>query len=401
MNTTPQGERIKIVLLGRCNAGKSSLINAIAGQEVAIVSNVSGTTTDPVRKAMEILPIGPVLLCDTPGLDDEGELGIKRIERTRDELRSADLAIVVIDNTKGIGKWEEDIISEVRGLSIPIIAVVNQIDRMPTDDARIDALSQKYGIVFTAVSSVTKEGIDKLKLAVIKALPDEGKVAIASDLVKSIDVVILVVPIDSAAPKGRLILPQQQVIRDLLDAGVMPFIVRDSELAEALDKLKEPPALVITDSQVFARITSLVPDSIPLTSFSILFARYKGDIHSLIRGAHAVASLRDGDRVLIAEGCTHHKQKDDIGTVKIPKLLAARTGKNLIIEHSSGMGYPKDLSSYALVIHCGGCILNRREMLYRIRTAEAAGVPIVNYGIILAYLNGILDRTTEPLNCAD
>lgn len=395
MNETPQGERTRIVLLGRCNVGKSSLINAIAGQPVAIVSDVRGTTTDPVRKAMEILPLGPVLLCDTPGLDDQGELGALRMERTRAELRQANLALIVIDAERGIDELERGIADEVRALSIPALIVLNRIDAV--ESSRLEALkdaAQVMKLPVFAVSALSGEGIPELRLAMAKALPDDGMgIHIASDFVKAGEIAVLVTPIDKAAPKGRLILPQQQTIRDLLDAGAIPLVVRDSELEKALQALKSPPALVITDSQAFATVSKIVPPEIPLTSFSILFARYKGDLKALIEGARAVASLKDGDRILMAEGCTHHRQDDDIGTVKIPNLLRKKTGKNLIFTHVAGMGYPEDLADYALVVHCGGCMLNRREMLHRIHAANEAGVPIVNYGVLIAYLNGILDRT--------
>ena len=391
MNSTPQGERTRIVLLGRCNVGKSSLINALADQPVAIVSPVKGTTTDPVRKAMEILPIGPVLLCDTPGLDDAGNLGALRMARTQDELRQADLALVVTDAATGIGPLEAAVIDKLRDAKTPHLVVFNRIDEYGAPDRKADERT-----VF--VSALTGQGIDDLKEAIIKALPDDVRRPIASDLVRPGDVVVLVTPIDSAAPKGRLILPQQQVIRDLLDAGVMPLVTRETELARALAALAAPPALVITDSQAFAAVAAILPPDAPLTSFSILFARYKGDLAALAAGAEAVANLRDGDRVLIAEGCTHHRQEDDIGTVKIPRLLGKKTGRRLVFEHAAGMRYPADLASYALVVHCGGCMLNRREMLHRIASARAAGVPIVNYGVLLACLNGILPRALAPIS---
>ena len=435
MNTTPQGERIRIVLLGRCNVGKSSLINALAGQPVAIVSSVRGTTTDPVRKAMEILPIGPVLLCDTPGLDDAGDLGALRMARTQDELRQADLALVVTDAAIGIGPLESEVIAKLHASKTPYLIVCNRADEQGKqgagngsftqsrresegaekiekencekaintpasskklgDSASSAALREKSASIL--VSALTGEGIAELKAAIIKALPDDARRPIAADLVKPGDVVVLVTPIDSAAPKGRLILPQQQVIRDLLDAGVMPLVTRETELAKALASLASPPALVITDSQAFAAVAAVLPPDAPLTSFSILFARYKGDLGALAAGAEAVANLRDGDRILIAEGCTHHRQDDDIGTVKIPRLLEKKTGRKLVFAHVAGMHYPDDLADYALVVHCGGCMLNRREMLYRIAAAQAAGVPIVNYGVLLACLNGILPRALAPV----
>lgn len=401
LSATPQGERTRIVLLGRCNVGKSSLINALAGQPVAIVSEVRGTTTDPVRKAMEILPIGPVLLCDTPGLDDASELGELRTERTRAELHQADLALLVVDAAKGIGEEEKSIISEIRAQKIPGIVVLNRCDQCEVTDEAIHSAKETSGMKVEVVSALRGDGVQALKFAIIQALPDdETNLRIVSDLVRPQDVVVLVVPIDSAAPKGRLILPQQQVIRELLDCGAIPLVVRDHELAQALSKLAAAPALVITDSQAFGKVAKIVPSEVRLTSFSMLFARYKGDIRVLMAGAAAVAQLKDGDRVLIAEGCTHHRQKDDIGTVKIPHLLREKTGKALSIEHSSGMGYPEHLRDYALVVHCGGCMLNRREMVHRIREAERAGVPIVNYGILLAALSGILERAAVVFDSA-
>lgn len=392
MNETPQGERTRIVILGRCNAGKSSLINALAGQPVAIVSPVKGTTTDPVRKAMEMLPLGPVLLCDTPGLDDESLLASEREERTLAELRQADIAVLVTDAKTGVGTSEETILARIAGLKTPLVIACNKIDEIP-----VGANAPFGGRAFVPVSAKTSAGIDDLKRAIVAAMPDSEHRPIAADLANPGDVVVLVVPIDSAAPKGRLILPQQQVIRDLLDAGVVPVVAREKELETALAALRRPPALVITDSQAFGLVARMVPESVPLTSFSILFARYKGDLAELLQGAKAIASLKDGDLVLVAEGCTHHRQDDDIGTVKIPRMLLAKTGKRLNFEHSAGMGYPPDLSRYALVVHCGGCMLGRREMLSRIAAAHDVGVPIVNYGVLLAALNGILDRAAAPL----
>jgi [FeFe] hydrogenase H-cluster maturation GTPase HydF len=420
MNTTPQGERVRIVLAGRCNAGKSSLINALAGQPVAIVSGERGTTTDPVRKAMELLPIGPVLLCDTAGLDDSSALGPARLEKTRAELRQANLVLLVCDKQNQNEKCkienvkltdaERAVLDEAAAHNIPAIVVLNKSDLGGKDAVAKDAIASGFAPSAPAegrsslsgrplhVSALTGVGIPELKAAIIAAIPHEKRERrIVADLVAPGSVVVLVVPIDSAAPKGRLILPQQQTIRDLLDAGCIPVVVRDTELAAALAELKVPPALVVTDSQAFGKVAAIVPPSVPLTSFSILFARYKGDIDALVEGARAVAALKDGDRILVAEGCTHHRQDDDIGTVKIPRLLRQKTGKELVFEHCSGIGYPPDLADYALVIHCGGCMLNRREMLERISAARAAGVPIVNYGVLLAALNGILPRALAPL----
>ena len=403
MNDTPQGERLRIAFFGRCNAGKSSLVNAVASQPVSIVSEIRGTTTDPVRKAMEILPIGPVLLCDTPGLDDAGCLGDLRVERTRDELRRADMAVLVVDATVGFGDPESAALREIKAAGLPCVVALNKADLVPTAGGSGATTAGGSGATAAGgsgaeppsfpVSAVTGMGIGALKQALIDNAPKAAhEVRLAADFVKKGDVAVLVVPIDSAAPKGRLILPQQQTIRDLLDTGAIPLVVRDTELPGALAALKAPPAIVITDSQAFARVAAIVPPDVPLTSFSILFARYKGDIGALAEGARAVAELKDGDRILIAEGCTHHRQDDDIGTVKIPKMLLAKTGRKLVFEHSAGNGYPRDLSSFALVVHCGGCMLNRREMLARIAAAREAGVPVVNYGVLIASLTGILDR---------
>lgn len=419
MNTTPQGERIRIVLAGRCNAGKSSLINALAGQPVAIVSGERGTTTDPVRKAMELLPIGPVLLCDTAGLDDASALGPARLEKTRAELRQADLVLLVVDASLSgdlgadvpLPFPEQSVLEEAAAHNIPAIVVLNKADlgaqgRKGLAPSRQDTQSSPQPSLnlpqppcgVAVVSALTGAGIPELKAAIIAAIPQEKRERrIVADLVAPGSVVVLVVPIDSAAPKGRLILPQQQTIRDLLDAGCIPVVVRDTELAAALASLTAPPALVVTDSQAFGKVAAIVPPSVPLTSFSILFARYKGDIDALVEGANAVSALKDGDRILIAEGCTHHRQDDDIGTVKIPRLLRQKTGKELVFEHCSGIGYPPNLADYALVVHCGGCMLNRREMLERIAAARAAGVPIVNYGVLLAALNGILPRALAKI----
>lgn len=402
MTGTPQGERFRIVIIGRCNVGKSSLVNALSGQPAAIVSDERGTTTDPVRKAMELLPAGPVLLCDTAGLDDDSALGAARLGKTRAELRQADLVLLVTDGRENgkckiengeFGALEEKVLAECRERGIPAIAVLNKCD-LPSAPGG----PRSVAAAAIPVSAITGEGIPELKAAIVAALreaPQERR--IVGDLVRPGDVVVLVTPIDKAAPKGRLILPQQQTIRDLLDSGAIPVVVRDGELPAAMAALARPPALVITDSQAFGSVAAALPPDTPLTSFSILFARYKGDLGELVAGARAVASLKDGDRILVAEGCTHHRQDDDIGTVKIPRLLRAKTGKRLEFEHASGIGYPDDLASFALVVHCGACMLNRREMLARIDQARKAGVPIVNYGVLLALLNGILDRALAPL----
>lgn len=401
LNQTPSGERAHIAIFGRRNVGKSSLINALTGQEVSIVSPIKGTTTDPVRKAMELLPLGPVLIIDTAGLDDEGELGAQRVRRTRDILKQADIAILVTDAGTGLGGCEQDLAAQAREKNLPLVVVFNKADQSAPDEAVLKAAADLARAPVHVVSSTTQAGIDDLKLALARILPeDAGPNRIVADLLRPNDVVVLVTPIDSAAPKGRLILPQQQVARDILDAGAVALVTRETELRAALAGLAAKPRLVVTDSQAFALVAAEVPADVPLTSFSILFARYKGDLAELVRGAQAVEKLRDGERVLIAEGCTHHRQKDDIGTVKIPRWLRERTGRNLVLEHASGMKYPRDLKEYALVVHCGACMLNRREMQWRLQQARAAGVPIVNYGVLIAHLQGILPRCLAPFPAA-
>ena len=388
LNETPRSDRIHIALFGKRNAGKSSVINALTNQELAIVSEVKGTTTDPVYKSMELLPLGPVVMIDTPGLDDEGELGKKRVKKAKEVLSKADIALVIMDAAQGVTSFEQDMMELMEKRKIPYLKVYNKIDLSEREETDEDACY---------VSAVTGEGIQELKEAIGRIVPSEKETQkIAGDLVAPLDLVVLVVPIDSAAPKGRLILPQQQTIRDLLESGAASVVVRDFELAGVLEKLGTRPALVITDSQAFEQVAEDVPDDIMLTSFSILFARYNGDLEEEIRGIRALKSLKDGDRILIAEGCTHHRQCDDIGTVKIPRWLRQYTGKEFQIETSSGNGFPDDLEDYQMIIHCGGCMLNRREMKSRIQRAVEAGVPIVNYGVLIACIKGILERSLEP-----
>ncbi len=401
LNDTPQGERIHIALFGRRNVGKSSLINALTGQNVSIVSDVKGTTTDPVFKAMELLPLGPIEIIDTPGLDDEGALGALRVQRTRDVLNRTDIALLVTEAAYGLGACEREILDLVRAKKLPLFIVFNKADLTPPGEAAVKEAAEQTGVPVHVVSSVTGEGVEELKLALAKVVPEEAdKFQIVGDLLAPSDFVVLVTPIDKAAPKGRLILPQQQTIRDILEADAIAVVTKEFELRETLATLGKKPRLVITDSQVFAKVSADTPRDVPLTSFSILFARYKGDLTELVRGAKAVDSLKDGDRVLVAEGCTHHRQSDDIGTVKIPRWLRQHTGKQLVFEHTCGMTYPKDLAQYALVVHCGGCMLNRREMRYRIRQARKAGVPIVNYGVLITTMQGILERCLEPFPLA-
>lgn len=386
LNQTPAGERIHIAFFGRRNAGKSSLVNAFTGQDMAIVSDVKGTTTDPVSKAMELLPLGPVQIIDTPGIDDEGELGTLRVRRTKQVLNKTDLAIVVTDATQPMGTAEEDLLSLIKEKDIPCILVRNKADlleEIPEDG-------------FYA-SAKTGYHIHELKELAAKAARQEGeKRPLVADLLSPGDVVVLVVPIDKAAPKGRLILPQQQTIRDVLEAGASALVCRDNELTETLSKLAAPPKLVITDSQVFGKVSKLVPKDILLTSFSILMARYKGDLSLTLKGVRALEGLRNGDKVLIAEGCTHHRQCGDIGTEKLPNWIRKHTSAEPRFVFTSGSQFPEDVSEYKMVIHCGGCMLPEREMRYRQRCCADQGIPITNYGILIAYLNGILWRTLEP-----
>ena len=389
LNATPSGERVHIAFFGRRNAGKSSLVNAFTGQDLAIVSDVKGTTTDPVSKAMELLPLGPVQIIDTPGLDDEGELGTLRVQRTKLVLRKTDLAILVADATAPLGETEQALLDLCRARNIPWILVRSKADLLEAiPEAGADTIY---------VSAKTGYHIHELKeLAARLALGTENRRPLVSDLLQPGDTAVLVVPIDKAAPKGRLILPQQQVIRDALEAGAAALVCRETELAAALQGLNAPPKLVVTDSQVFGKVAQIVPESVPLTSFSILMARYKGDLALTVAGAAAVRNLKDGDRVLIAEGCTHHRQCEDIGTVKIPRWLAESTGKTLQYDFCSGVEFPENLTPYALVVHCGGCTLNPKEMAARQRLAVDQAVPITNYGVLIAAVHGILPRTLQP-----
>ncbi|WP_329385146.1 [FeFe] hydrogenase H-cluster maturation GTPase HydF [Anaerofustis butyriciformans] len=389
LNETPNANRIHIGIFGRRNAGKSSIINAITGQELAIVSDVKGTTTDPVSKSMELLPLGPVTIIDTPGLDDEGMLGKKRIEKAYQVLNKTDIALLIVDSSLGLSSEDKEILSLIKDKNIPYLVVMNKSDLIET---KIEDENYIY------VSAITKENINELKELIGKIVPKENEKVIVSDLINPSDKVILVIPIDKAAPKGRLILPQQQTIRDILDKGAVAIMCKEDELKDTISLMKEKPKLVITDSQAFKRVSLDTPKDIPLTSFSILFARYKGEIDILLRGVRKVKELKDGDIILISEGCTHHRQCGDIGSEKIPKLLKKFTNKDLKFEFSSGIEFPKNLDKYALVVHCGGCMLNEKEMKHRISYTNNQGLEIVNYGILLAYLNGILQRAVEPLS---
>ena len=401
INETPSGERLHIGIFGRRNAGKSSLINAITGQDLAIVSNVKGTTTDPVKKAMELLPLGPVVLIDTPGLDDEGLLGQKRMEKALQTLRQTDIVILTIPADAALDGLEKTLIQEAKKRGLPFFVVLNKTDLL-ADKKQIEEkekeIAQALAIpldVIVAVSAGKNEGIHALKEKLATGIPKEQERPLIRDLLSPGDLVVLVVPIDSAAPKGRLILPQQQVIRDSLEVGAVPVVTRDSELAQALQSLGKKPRLIVTDSQVFGAVAKIVPKDIPLTSFSILMARYKGDLEVQIAGARAIETLQDGDTVLISEGCTHHRQCDDIGTVKMPRWIKEYTGKDLQFAFTSGGEFPKDLSPYAMVVHCGGCTLPLQEMRYRISYGAKQEVAITNYGVMIAYIHGILSRVTE------
>lgn len=389
MNNTPSSERIHIGIFGKRNAGKSSIINAITGQNLAIVSDVKGTTTDPVLKAMELLPIGPVVLIDTPGLDDMGELGKLRVKKAYQMLNKTDVALLIVDAGVGMTEADKRILERIKAKQIPYLIVMNKADLEVENESR-----SEQNVIY--VSAKTGKNIHQLKEKIAEcAKTEEGKKRIVGDLLKPYDFVVLVVPIDEAAPKGRLILPQQQTIRDILDAGATAIVVKDTELGETLEKLERKPRIVITDSQVFGKVAKTVPQEIPLTSFSILMARYKGDLKAVVQGAHALDKLHDGDYILISEGCTHHRQCDDIGTVKLPRWVREHTDKKIRFEYTSGTEFPDDLSKYQLIIHCGGCMLNEREMKYRLKCAQDQGVPMTNYGIAIAHMKGILERSIE------
>lgn len=398
MNDTPRSERLHIALFGKRNAGKSSVINAMTNQELAIVSDVKGTTTDPVYKAMEILPIGPVVLIDTPGLDDTGELGELRVKKTMEVLRKTNVAMIILDGEEGITKVEEELLSRLKKEKIPTILVLNKCDLLKEEQIKEVREQIKEEIPLIIISALKKIGIDELKdkLASYVMKDEREEKVIVGDLIEPGDFVVLVVPIDKAAPKGRLILPQQQTIRDILDANATSIVVKETDLKETLNRLGTKPSMVITDSQAFEKVAKDTPDDIRLTSFSILFARYKGELEELVKGARAIETLEDGDKILMSEGCTHHRQCGDIGTQKLPNWIRKYTKKELIFETSSGMHFPEDLTKYKMIVHCGACMLNEKEMKSRIKMASAAGIPIVNYGVLIAYLKGILDRSLEP-----
>ena len=396
LNATPSSERVHIGIFGKRNAGKSSLINAITGQNLAIVSEAKGTTTDPVYKAMELLPMGPVMIIDTPGIDDEGVLGNLRIQKAYQVLNKTDIALVIIDAAVGPSAEDLRLIERINTKKIPLLIVINKCETINEDKkTAYQALLPNGKLLF--VSAEQKLNIFELKEAIAQTVPaDENKAQIVADLLSPSDFVVLVVPIDSAAPKGRLILPQQQTIRDILEADAAAIVVKENELTNTLQNLGKRPKLIITDSQVFKKVAAETPADILLTSFSILFARYKGNLQTAVQGVTALDSLEDGDKILIGEGCTHHRQCDDIGTVKLPRWIKEYTGKNPEFIFTSGTEFPLNLSPYKMIIHCGACMLNEREMQYRIKCAADQNIPFTNYGITIAYINGILKRTVEP-----
>lgn len=397
MNQTPASERVHIGFFGRRNAGKSSVMNAVTGQDLAVVSDVRGTTTDPVYKSMELLPLGPVVMMDTPGIDDEGELGALRVRKSYQVLNKTDAAVLVIDGGVGVMPEDKALLKRIREKKIPYVIAVNKKELAAPDalEKIVDELSSEDGEII-AVSAAAGEGIDELKEQIAAAADtEEPERYIVRDLLKPSDMAVLVVPIDKAAPKGRLILPQQQTIRDILEADAVSVVVKETELKNVLGQFQNKPKMVITDSQAFEKVAADTPEDILLTSFSILFARYKGDLAAVVKGVTALDTLEDGDAILISEGCTHHRQCDDIGTVKLPRWIREYTGKEIRIETTSGTEFPDDLTKYKMIVHCGGCMLNEREMKYRLKCAEDQGVPMTNYGITIAYMKGILKRSVE------
>lgn len=387
MNSSPKSHRVHIGFFGRRNVGKSSVVNAFTNQNLAVVSSVKGTTTDPVYKAMELLPMGPVMIIDTPGIDDRGELGSLRVEKTKQVLHKIDVAVLVVDSTQGLTDYDNELISLFRERNIPYVVAYNKRDLNEVADLKENEIS---------VSALDNTGINSLREMVANLTSNKASERkIIGDLLAPGDILLLVIPIDSAAPKGRLILPQQQVIRDVLDSGAVAVVCKEDEIQQTLNNLNKKPRVVVTDSQAFEKADKATPKDIYLTSFSILMARFKGFLETAVKGANAISKLKDGDRVLIAEGCTHHRQCEDIGSVKIPKWLGEYTNKNLEISLVSGTEYPDDLSPYSLVIHCGGCMLNTREMQYRMNHTTEQGVPFTNYGTAIAYMQGILKRSIE------
>ena len=407
LNDTPSGERLRISFFGKRNVGKSSLVNAVTNQQLAVVSDTLGTTTDPVSKAMELLPLGPVVITDTPGFDDTGELGEQRVKRTKQILNKTDIAVLVSDATRELDASEIELIEIFKNKGIPFVIALNKVDITSEADgdtqavaANENVLSQyKDSIIYT--SATEKKNINELKELIGSIKPvDENDLRLVGDIIDKEQRIVLVIPIDESAPKGRLILPQQQAIRDILESGAFAITTRETELPELLEQMiggGKKPDLVITDSQAFERVSKDVPEDIPLTSFSILMARYKGFLDTAVKGARVIDDLKDGDKILISEGCTHHRQCGDIGTVKLPNWLKKRTGRELVIETSSGTEFPENLEDYALIIHCGGCMLTQREMVYRMKCAIDAGVPFTNYGTAIAFMKGILERSLRPI----
>lgn len=389
LNETPSAERLHIGFFGMRNAGKSSLVNAVTGQELSIVSDVKGTTTDPVRKAMELLPLGPVVIIDTPGLDDEGELGALRVRRAKQVLNFVDVAVLVVDACVGMQGADAELLNLIKSKNVPYVIAYNKADALKN----VSGFEQADAILVSAREGLNIDALKEKIGSLVKVSGEDRR--IVSDLISQGDSILLVVPIDKAAPKGRLILPQQQTIRDILDAGASVTLCRDTELAATLELMKQMPKMVITDSQVFGKVSKLVPSDVLLTSFSILFARYKGNLREAVRGVAALDKLCDGDKILISEGCTHHRQCGDIGTVKLPAWIKEYTGKNVELEFTSGKDFPEELSQYKLIIHCGGCMLTEREMQYRAREAQDSGVPMTNYGMVIAHTHGILKRSLE------
>ncbi len=401
MNNTPIGNRLHIAIFGRRNAGKSTLINALTGQEIAVVSDVPGTTTDPVYKTMELLPLGPVVIIDTAGIDDVGHLGNLRVEKTYDVLRKTNFAIYVVDSEEGLTEFDKQFIEEIKSKEIPVILVLNKSDKKSREQSEINEYKKNLGIPVCEISSINKQGIEELKQLIAKhAKFDEADLTIVGDLINPGDVVVLVTPIDKAAPKGRLILPQQQTIRDIIENDAIAVVTKEYELKETFESLNKKPSLVITDSQVFLKVSADTPEDIRLTSFSILFARYKGELIEMVKGLKKIEQLKEGSRVLIVEGCTHHRQADDIGKVKIPRWIRQMSGSQIEFEWASGNYFPKDIERFDLIIHCGGCMLNKLEMQYRINLSRQKGVAITNYGMLIAAVQGILKRALKPFPSA-
>ncbi len=401
MNTVPVANRLHIALFGRRNVGKSSLINALTGQSLSVVSEVPGTTTDPVYKTMELLPIGPVVIIDTAGMDDIGDLGNLRVEKTYDILRKTNYAVIVINAQDGLTDMEKDFAKDIKARGIPAVCVVNKSDLKAPGKDEVEGIKKQLDIPVFCASSLNHTGIEELKKFIANnAVFDEAELSIVGDLIKPGDFVVLVTPIDKAAPKGRLILPQQQTIRDIIENDAIAVVTKEYELKETLKNLSKKPSLVITDSQAFLKVSADTPPDIPLTSFSILFARYKGELIEMVRGLKRIESLKNGERVLVVEGCTHHRQADDIGKVKIPRWIRQIAGGDIDFEWASGNSFPKDIKSFNAIIHCGGCMLNKMEMQYRINFSKDNGVAITNYGMLIAYVQGILKRALEPFPAA-